>query len=122
MADIIVILVVAVLLGLALRGTIKHFKGESGCCGKGACDSPAKKEKKELTHPVLGKKSVRIAGMHCERCVRNLTRAINKIEGASATVSLKEERAVVFYDRPLDDAQLRQAVEAAGFQVLSIES
>ena len=29
MADIIVVIIVIVLLGVALRGSIKHFKGES---------------------------------------------------------------------------------------------
>ena len=35
MADIIVVLIVIVLLGFALRGAIKHFKGDSPCCGGG---------------------------------------------------------------------------------------
>lgn len=28
MADVIIVLIVIILLGLALRGSIKHFKGE----------------------------------------------------------------------------------------------
>ena len=35
MADIIVVLIVIVLLGFALRGAIRHFKGDSPCCGGG---------------------------------------------------------------------------------------
>ena len=35
MVDIIIVLIVIVLLGLALKGSIKHFKGEAACCGGG---------------------------------------------------------------------------------------
>lgn len=35
MADIIIVLIVVVLLGLALKGSVKHFKGEGACCGGG---------------------------------------------------------------------------------------
>lgn len=121
MADIIVGFVVVVLLGLALRGTIRHFKGESSCCGGGSCGT-GKAGGKKLSQPVLGKKTVRIQGMHCDHCVRSVTRAINGIEGASVKVNLKDGKAVVSYDRALDDDILRQAVEGAGFRVLSIES
>ena len=51
----------------------------------------------------------------------NTKESIDKIEGASAKVSLKTETAVVSYDRVLDDVQLKRAVEKAGFSVVSIE-
>ena len=47
MVDIIIVLIVIVLLGLALKGSIKHFKGEGPCCGGGGgsvvLDIPDKK-------------------------------------------------------------------------------
>ena len=100
MADLIVVLVVIVLLGFALKGTVKHFKGEGPC---------------------IGTKTVRISGMHCDRCAESVTKAINKIDGASAKVSLKKETAVVSYDRKLDNGRLKEAVQKAGFDVVSIE-
>ena len=39
MADIIIVLIVIILLGLALKGSIKHFKGEGPCCGGGSGNS-----------------------------------------------------------------------------------
>lgn len=121
MADILVLIVVALLLLAALKGTIKHFKGEGPCCGGGSGSTPPTEEKK-LKGPVIGKKLVRISGMHCERCANAVTAAIDKIDGVSAKVSLKGSRAVVSYDKELDEAALRKAVEDAGYQVISIES
>ena len=36
MVDAIIILVVVVLLIFALKGSIKHFRGEGACCGGGS--------------------------------------------------------------------------------------
>ena len=119
MTDIIVILVIAVFVLLGVKSTIKHFKGEGACCGGGGGSLPP--EKKKLENPVIGKKTVKISGMHCEHCVKAVTEAINKIDGAAAKVNLSENEAVVSYDRELDDEQLRKIVKDAGYRVVSIK-
>ena len=119
MIDIIVILVIAVFVLLGVKSTIKHFKGEGACCGGGGGSLPP--EKKKLENPVIGKKTVKISGMHCEHCVKAVTEAINKIDGAAAKVNLSENEAVVSYDRELDDEQLRKIVKDAGYRVVSIK-
>ena len=62
MADIIVVLIVIVLLGFALRGAIRHFKGDSPCCGGGT----------GIIKPVIVKKIVHIDRMTCEHCVQSV--------------------------------------------------
>ena len=114
MADIIVVLIVIVLLGFALRGAIKHFKGDSPCCGGGTGII------KKLKNPVIGKKTVHIEGMSCDHCVQSVKKALNEIEGASARVDLQKKEAVVSYDREIANDALKKAVEKAGFKVASI--
>lgn len=121
MADIIILILVAVLLLFAARGTVRHFKGEGPCCGGGSGSISPAIEEKRLERPVIGRKTVHISGMHCDRCVQSVTKAINKIDGASAKVELKKNQAVVSFDRELDEAALRKAVEDAGFKVTSVE-
>lgn len=72
MVDIIIVLIVIVLLGLALKGSIKHFKGDSPCCGGGGGSVVLNIPDKKLENPVLGKKVLKISGMHCEHCVKQL--------------------------------------------------
>ena len=122
MVDIIVVLIVVVLLGFALKGSIKHFKGDSPCCGGGGGTVVLDIPDKKLDKPVLGKKVLKISGMHCEHCVKAVTEAINKVDGASAKVNLSENEAVVSYDRELDEEQLRRIVKDAGYRVVSIKS
>ena len=116
MADIIVVLIVIVLL--ALRGAIRHFKGDSPCCGGGT--GIIKTDDKELKNPVIGKKIVHIEGMTCEHCVQSVKKALNEIKGVSARVDLQKKEAVVSYDREIANDVLKKTVEKAGFQVASI--
>ena len=121
MVDIIIVLIVIVLLGFALKGSIKHFKGESPCCGGGGGEIVLDIPDKKLENPILGKKVLKISGMHCDHCVRAVTEAINKIDGASAKVNLKKKEAVVSCEKVVEDAAIREAVEKAGYTVQSIQ-
>ena len=119
MVNAIVILILILIAIFAIRGTIKHMKGESPCCGGGGA-SEIKEKPSKLERPVIGEKIVQISGMTCEHCVNRVMRAFNKIDGVSANVSLKGKRAVVSYDREIDVNVLKKAVEDAGYTVESI--
>ena len=54
MVDAIIIVLVIILLFFALKGSLKHFKGESPCCGGGSGNS-GKAKTKFLDGPVIGK-------------------------------------------------------------------
>lgn len=122
MGNVIVVAALVLIIIFAVKSSAKHFRGEGGCCGGGG-DTVSKSQipVKKLEGEKLGEKVVSISGMHCDHCVAQVTKAINKIDGAAAQVSLKKKRAVVSYDRPVDDAAIRRAVEAEGFQVTGIQ-
>ena len=44
MADTIIILVVVVILIFALKGSIRHFRGEGACCGGGENEKSEKED------------------------------------------------------------------------------
>ena len=121
MIDAVIVILVVIVVALALKSSVKHFKGEGGCCGGSGADSVKEIPEKQLSGIKLGEKIVYISGMHCSRCTVSVMKAINKIEGASAKVSLKQNRAVVSYDRELSDATIRIAVEKQGFKVTEIK-
>lgn len=115
MIDAIIIILIIALLIWALKRSLKCFKGDSPCC-KG---SHTIKEKK-LQSPILGKKILEIEGMHCQNCTRHVINAINSIEGASAKVDLDRHLAIVSYDRELNDHELYDVIEEAGYHIQSI--
>lgn len=118
MTDVIILLIILMVLIYGVKGTIKHFKGEGACCGGGS--GPVKAKRKVLKNPKIGEKVIQIQGMHCEHCKQSVISELNKIDGVAAKVELKKNRAIVSFDRPVDDEALRQAVEKAGFKVVSI--
>lgn len=118
MENMIIILILAVLVIYGIAATIKHFKGEGGCCGGGG---KTVREVKHLAEPVLGEKKLRIEGMHCENCRNAVERAVNRLDGAACTVNLRKKTAVVSYSKPIEDEKLIEAIEKVGFQVVSIQ-
>ena len=116
MADIIIVLILIVIAVFAIKQTKKHMHGESPCCGGGS-GTVKKVKEKHLDGPVMGTKTMKIKGMTCEHCVNNVT---NAIPGASAKVSLKDNEAIISYDRELSNIELRNAVEEAGYKVVSL--
>lgn len=114
----IILLIVVIVLILGVKGSIKHFQGQGGCCGGGS--KPEKVKKKVLKNPRMGKKVIEIEGMHCAHCKQSVTSALNQLDGVVAKVNLARKCAVVSYDREVSDSVLKKAVEDAGFQVVSI--
>ncbi len=121
MSNVIIVAILVFVVILAVKSSAKHFRGEGGCCGGGGGDIRTRDiPEKALEGKKLGEKIVSLSGMHCDHCAASVTKAINSIDGASAKVSLKRNRAVVSYDREVPDEALKRAVEAAGFQVTEI--
>ncbi|MBN1431979.1 MAG: heavy metal translocating P-type ATPase [Methanomicrobiaceae archaeon] len=71
----------------------------------------------------LGKKTIKIGGMHCVACVSTVKNALEDIEGVfSADVNLIDNSAVISYSGDgVDPKKLRAAVQSAGYEYLGSE-
>ena len=118
MVDALVVLIVLVLLFFAMKGSVKHFKGEGSCCSSSS--SLLSTEEKHLDGPVVAERVVRISGMHCQNCAERVRRALESIDGVSARVDWKAGIASVDMDRSVEDHELRKAAESAGYKVVSV--
>ena len=64
------------------------------------------------------KRLYRVEGMHCAGCSSAVERALNAVEGVTATVSLPAESATVTVDVPgVSFDELREAVRGAGYDL-----
>lgn len=123
MVNIIVIIILMILIGGAVAYIIKAKKSGVKCIGcpaGGSCPGSGKMPKKKLAGRVIGRKTIKISGMHCAHCAMDVANALNQIDGAAAKVSLKDSSAEVSLDREIDKDELIHAVEKAGFKVVSI--
>ena len=62
----------------------------------------------------------KVTGMTCGHCVSTVTSEVSKIEGVqSVDVKLESGEVDVTSDTAVDDAQIKAAVEEAGFELVS---
>lgn len=112
MDDIIIIIILVSLLAVGVYSSIKHFKGQSGCCG-GENNYIYKKKLKK----VIAQKTFIVEGMTCENCVARVNNAINDIKGVAARVNLKKKEVVVSMEQETADDVIIAAIERAGYMV-----
>jgi copper chaperone len=66
----------------------------------------------------MSAKTYSVVGMTCDHCVRSVKSEVGQVSGVtSVDVDLASGRVTVSSDNPIDDAQVRAAVEEAGYQV-----
>jgi copper chaperone len=59
-----------------------------------------------------------VTGMTCSHCVASVTEEINEINGVTdVAVDLPTGAVTVTSDRPIDGADVRAAIEEAGYQL-----
>lgn len=65
-------------------------------------------------------KIIKIEGMSCGHCAERIEKLLNAVNGISAKVYLEEKAADVDVSGDVSDDILKDIVENAGFQVISI--
>ena len=123
MANVIAILILALLIGSAASYIIKAKKNGAKCIGcpaGGSCPGSAEPLKKKLDGRVIGRKTMKISGMHCAHCAADVTKTLNQIEGVRAEVNFSKNSARISYDREIEDSVLKNAVEKIGYHVIGI--
>lgn len=115
MIDVIILILVVLLICFALKMTIKHFKGQGSCCGTSytLSDSSVKK----LENPIIGTYKIKILGMHCKNCEKNLEMELNKIDGLVSNADYEKEFVKISYDREINKEEIYKAIRKAGFEI-----
>ena len=65
-------------------------------------------------------KKMVIEGMMCAHCKAAVEKALNALEGVSATVDLEAKTAAIETAGAVDDGALKAAVVDAGYEVVSL--
>lgn len=65
-------------------------------------------------------KLMKIEGMMCAHCSGRVEKALNALEGVTATVDLAAGTASITLSAPVEDQILVDAVTEAGYQVVSL--
>ena len=120
---LVLLVVIAVGMLFALRRTDRVCSLKDDCCGGGAKDSSKKFKVQRVsdTNEANYKHALdlKIGGMTCEKCVKNVQNAINSVDAGNvwARVDLGSKTAHILSKNALDQASVEEAVEAAGYFV-----
>ena len=69
------------------------------------------------------KKKISIEGMSCQHCVNHVTEALKELEGVDKVeVSLGEKQAIIESTKEIIDADIKNAIEEVGYEVVGIEA
>lgn len=117
---ILIVAVIAVLVIVGLKETIKHAKGEGACCGGGNTASD-EEPTVILSGKIVTRMNVYIDGMHCMNCKNSVTRSLQKLDQVSAKVDLKKNMAYVESTRNVGDDEITFAIERLDFNVTRID-
>lgn len=116
MENLITILVVVLAVGYGIYATLRHFRGQGGCCGGGEY-RPRKKRLKV----VIKQREFHIQGMHCDNCKRRVEEAVNDLAGVAGRVNLKKGLLTVYYAKDVEDQVIRAKIERLGYRVVDIQ-
>lgn len=83
--------------------------------------APEKAENIKTERIKTMKKTIHIDGMMCNHCTGRVDKALNAMEGVTATVSLEDKCAYVELSRKIPDSDLKATVENEGYTVTGIE-
>ena len=111
MDTFIIIGIILLIAAIAVTYTVKHFKGEGGCCGGGSF-KPKKKKLKNIKYT----KTFRVDGMHCEHCKGRVEEVVNDIKGVAGRVNLKKNELTVSYAEDVADEMIIAKIERAGYK------
>ena len=67
------------------------------------------------------KKVLKIEGMMCNHCTGRVDKALNEMDGVSATVSLEGKCAEVELSKDISDEELVKVITDAGYEVVDIQ-
>ena len=118
MTNLVVFIIIAVILFMAVKYSIPHFKGQGACCGGGGTTVRVKPRK---LNKVVSTKVVRIDGMHCDHCYTRVHNVLNSIDGVSARVDGRKGQAVLKLERDIKNTMIEQAISDLGYKVVSVE-
>lgn len=116
MENTIIVVIIVLIVGYGVYATIKHFRGQGGCCGGGGYTP-----KKKLLSGVRYQKTFQIDGMSCVNCKKRVEEIVNDIRGVAGKVDLKKGLLTVSYAEDVDDKIIKTRIERVGYHVTEIK-
>lgn len=115
MTTVIIVVLLLAAMAAAIYSSVKHFRGQGGCCGGGSY-RPRRKRLPQVKY----RKVFRVTGMHCEHCRARVEEAINDIRGIAGRVDLRRGTLTVSYAEDVDDEVIVAKLARLGYDAAAV--
>ncbi len=121
MGTLIIVAVIAVVVIIGIRSTMK--RATSGCCSTGDKEEvkKVKVEDRDISHyPYTA--VLDVDGMMCSGCATKVDNALNSLKGVYAKTDLSKKKTTVHMKEKLEETTLRRTVNDIGpYTVMKVE-
>ena len=122
MGNLVVVLILIVVIGGAIWGTVRRIRYGSSCCGE---HDPAPKkirvrDRNKKNYPFVYELSV--DGMHCSNCTRRVENALNSRYGFWAVADLASRTVTLRTKSEVQEDVCSKIVSDAGYVLLNMKS
>ena len=116
MINAVIILVMAVCVIAGIKSTVRHIKGEGGCCG-GGCSTvkiePSDKNRKNYNFIA----EVNVPDMTCPNCVAKISNALNSKDGIWVQkINLKTKKSTLLLKDFVTQEQIENIILQSGYK------
>ncbi|MBR3532469.1 MAG: heavy-metal-associated domain-containing protein [Clostridiales bacterium] len=122
MGDIVIILILIVIVGVAVMGTVKRVRHGSACCGEH--DAAPKKvrvsDHNKNNYPYAYE--IEVDGMHCSNCTRRVENAFNKQDGYWAKADLADRKVTLMSKGEVREEVCTHIISDAGYTMLNMRN
>ena len=120
MRNIIIYITLALIIALAVYGTVKRIRHGSACCGEH--EPPPKKirvrDKNRNNYPYVYELTV--DGMHCANCARRIENSFNSRDGMWAIADIGRKTVDLRSKKEIGEAACRDIVSKAGYTLIKM--
>ena len=121
MRNIIIYITLALIIALAVYGTVKRIRHGSACCGEH--EPPPKKirvrDKNRNNYPYVYELTV--DGMHCANCARRIENSFNSRDGMWARADIGRKTVDLRSKKEIGEAVCRDIVSKAGYTLIKMK-
>ncbi len=121
MGNALVIVILILIIGFAVYGTVKRIRYGSSCCGeRDPADRKVRvRDRNKANYPY--QYILRVDGMHCSNCARRIENAFNKTEGRWAKADVGNKTVTLLSKSEETEDELTGITAGAGYTLLTYE-
>ena len=118
--NLIIYIILAIIVALAVHGTVKRIRHGSSCCGEHeAAPKRVKVSDTDKSHYPYAFEMI-VDGMHCSNCARRIENSFNSADGLWAKADIERKTVELRSKRLISEQECRKITADAGYTLLSI--